>query len=79
MLEIGECFESIRNSGQCLFPLLTTHRTSFVAFSLSLSVSPAALSGKEDALFVMSGTLSNQLAIRTHLKQPPYSILCDSR
>ena len=26
-----------------------------------------------------SGTLSNQLAIRTHLHQPPYSIVCDVR
>jgi threonine aldolase len=39
----------------------------------------AALAGKEAALFVVSGTLSNQLAIRTHLLQPPYSILCDVR
>ncbi|PWN97324.1 hypothetical protein FA09DRAFT_346294 [Tilletiopsis washingtonensis] len=39
----------------------------------------AALAGKEAALFVVSGTLSNQLAIRTHLLQPPYSILCDAR
>ncbi|KAI9143917.1 pyridoxal phosphate-dependent transferase, partial [Paraphysoderma sedebokerense] len=30
-------------------------------------------------LFCTSGTLSNQLALRTHLIQPPYSILCDSR
>ncbi|KAJ8329828.1 Threonine aldolase [Batrachochytrium dendrobatidis] len=39
----------------------------------------AELSGKEAALFCTSGTLSNQIAIRTHLLQPPYSILCDSR
>jgi threonine aldolase len=37
------------------------------------------LFGKEAALFVASGTMSNQLAIRTHLKQPPYSIVCDHR
>jgi threonine aldolase len=39
----------------------------------------ARLTGKEAALFVSSGTLSNQLAVRTHLKQPPYSILVDHR
>ncbi|KAF7585736.1 hypothetical protein BBP40_010176 [Aspergillus hancockii] len=31
----------------------------------------------EDALLVMSGTMGNQVAIRTHLVQPPYSVLCD--
>lgn len=30
-------------------------------------------------LFVQSGTLGNQLALRTHLLQPPHSLLCDSR
>lgn len=35
------------------------------------------MAGKEASLFVASGTMSNQLAIRTHLKQPPYSVLCD--
>ena len=39
----------------------------------------ATLAGKEAALFCSSGTLSNQLAIRTHLLQPPYSVLCDKR
>ncbi|KAN0063960.1 hypothetical protein ACQY0O_003566 [Thecaphora frezii] len=39
----------------------------------------AALSGKESALFVPSGTLSNQLGLRTHLLQPPYTVLCDTR
>jgi len=39
----------------------------------------AGLLAKEAALFVASGTMSNQLAIRTHLKQPPYSIVCDHR
>jgi len=33
----------------------------------------------EDALFVMSGTMGNQLAIRSHLTQIPHSVLCDSR
>jgi len=39
----------------------------------------AKLTGKEAALFVPSGTMSNQLALRTHLKQPPYAVLCDHR
>jgi len=39
----------------------------------------ARLFGKEASLFVASGTMSNQLAMRTHLKQPPYSVLCDHR
>lgn len=39
----------------------------------------AKLTGKEAAMFVPSGTMSNQLALRTHLKQPPYAVLCDHR
>lgn len=39
----------------------------------------AQITGKEAAIFVSSGTLSNQLAIRTHLLQPPFSILTDVR
>lgn len=37
------------------------------------------LTGKEAALFCVSGTLSNQIGIRANLLQPPYSILCDYR
>ncbi|THC94667.1 hypothetical protein EYZ11_005852 [Aspergillus tanneri] len=33
----------------------------------------------EDALLVMSGTMGNQVAIRSHLTQPPYSVICDQR
>lgn len=33
----------------------------------------------EAALFVLSGTMGNQLALRSHLTQPPYSVLCDYR
>ncbi|KAJ5475155.1 Aldolase vrtJ [Penicillium diatomitis] len=33
----------------------------------------------EDALLVMSGTMGNQVAIRSHLVQPPYAVLCDHR
>lgn len=39
----------------------------------------AQLAGKEAALFMPSGTMSNQIALRTHLKQPPYSVLVDVR
>ncbi|KII93435.1 hypothetical protein PLICRDRAFT_101118 [Plicaturopsis crispa FD-325 SS-3] len=39
----------------------------------------AKLAGKEAALYMTSGTASNQIALRTHLKQPPYSVLCDHR
>ncbi|KAF7591059.1 hypothetical protein BBP40_002019 [Aspergillus hancockii] len=33
----------------------------------------------ESALLVLSGTMGNQVAIRAHLKEPPYSVLCDHR
>ncbi|KAJ5758809.1 Aromatic amino acid beta-eliminating lyase/threonine aldolase [Penicillium odoratum] len=33
----------------------------------------------EDSLLVLSGTMGNQVAIRSHLAQPPYSVLCDHR
>lgn len=39
----------------------------------------AKITGKEAAVFLTSGTLSNQIALRTHLRQPPYSVLCDHR
>lgn len=39
----------------------------------------AKLAGMEAGLFCVSGTLSNQIALRAHLYQPPYSILCDYR
>jgi len=45
----------------------------------SLEVHVAKLTGKEAALFVPSGTMSNQVALRTHLVQPPHSVLCDYR
>ncbi|KJR82563.1 threonineeeee aldolase [Sporothrix schenckii 1099-18] len=37
----------------------------------------AKLAGKEAGLLVLSGTMGNQVALRTLLKQPPYSVLCD--
>ncbi|GAD97399.1 hypothetical protein PVAR5_6074 [Paecilomyces variotii No. 5] len=39
----------------------------------------AKITGHQSATFVMSGTMGNQIAIRTHLYQPPYSVLCDHR
>jgi threonine aldolase len=39
----------------------------------------AKITGKEAALFLPSGTMSNQIALRTHLVQPPYSVLLDHR
>jgi threonine aldolase len=39
----------------------------------------ASLSGHEAGLLVMSGTMGNQVALRSHLTQPPHSVLCDTR
>ncbi|KAI8909152.1 pyridoxal phosphate-dependent transferase [Gorgonomyces haynaldii] len=39
----------------------------------------AAMAGKEAGLFCASGTMTNQLAIRCHLQQPPYSVVIDHR
>ncbi|PBP28022.1 beta-eliminating lyase [Diplocarpon rosae] len=49
------------------------------ATTLSLESHLAALTQHEAALFVLSGTMGNQLALRSHLTQPPHSILCDHR
>ncbi|KAG6891408.1 hypothetical protein C0992_007187 [Termitomyces sp. T32_za158] len=45
----------------------------------ALETHMAQLTGKDAGLFMPSGTASNQIALRTHLKQPPYSVLCDHR
>ncbi|KAI4202412.1 MAG: hypothetical protein LQ350_002630 [Teloschistes chrysophthalmus] len=45
----------------------------------SLESHIASLTNHPAALLVLSGTMGNQLAIRTHLTQPPHSILADSR
>jgi threonine aldolase len=45
----------------------------------SLEADMAALCNHEAGVFVLSGTMGNQLAIRSHLTQPPYSVLCDHR
>ncbi|PHH68948.1 hypothetical protein CDD82_169 [Ophiocordyceps australis] len=39
----------------------------------------AGLANKEAGLFVVSGTMGNQLALRSLLKQPPYAVACDHR
>jgi threonine aldolase len=39
----------------------------------------ARLTGMEDALFMLSGTMGNQIGVRLHLHQPPHSVLCDYR
>lgn len=39
----------------------------------------ADLTGKEDALLVLSGSMGNQVALRSHLTAPPHAILCDRR
>jgi threonine aldolase len=45
----------------------------------ALEADMAALAGHEAALLVMSGTMGNQVALRTLLTQPPHSVLCDYR
>lgn len=39
----------------------------------------ARLTGMQDALFTLSGTMGNQLGVRVHLGCPPHSVLCDYR
>lgn len=39
----------------------------------------ASLSGKEASLFVLSGTMGNQVSLAAHLTGPPHGILCDHR
>ncbi|KAL7274355.1 hypothetical protein RUND412_002749 [Rhizina undulata] len=39
----------------------------------------ATLFGKPAALFVLSGTMGNQISLRSHLTQPPHSILLDAK
>lgn len=37
------------------------------------------ITGKEAALWTMSGTQGNQICLRTHLTQPPHTVLLDHR
>jgi threonine aldolase len=45
----------------------------------SLEALIAEMTNKEAALLVCSGTMGNQVAIRTHLLSPPHSVLTDHR
>ncbi|EGW34187.1 uncharacterized protein SPAPADRAFT_59618, partial [Spathaspora passalidarum NRRL Y-27907] len=47
--------------------------------TIALEEKLASMTGKEAGLYCVSGTLSNQIAMRVHLLQPPYSVLCDHR
>lgn len=47
--------------------------------TISLESHMADITKHEASLFVLSGTMGNQLAIRSHLTQPPHSVLCDYR
>ncbi|KAH7911225.1 pyridoxal phosphate-dependent transferase [Hygrophoropsis aurantiaca] len=51
----------------------------FEPSTVALEAHIAQLTGKEAGLFLPSGTMSNQIALRTHLEQPPYSVVCDAR
>lgn len=39
----------------------------------------AEITNHEASLLVLSGTMGNQVAIRSHLTQPPHAVLCDYR
>jgi threonine aldolase len=39
----------------------------------------ASLTHHEAALLVLSGTMGNQICLKTHLSTPPHSVLCDAR
>ncbi|APA08592.1 hypothetical protein sscle_04g033620 [Sclerotinia sclerotiorum 1980 UF-70] len=39
----------------------------------------AKLTGREATMFMVSSTMANQVALRSHLGTPPYSVLCDVR
>jgi threonine aldolase len=47
--------------------------------TLALERFIADLTGKEDALLVLSGTMGNQVALRTHLTAPPQAVITDRR
>lgn len=47
--------------------------------TLKLEALMVRLTGRDAAVFCPSGTMSNQIALRSNLYQPPYSILCDYR
>lgn len=49
------------------------------ATTRALEEKVAKLAGKDSGLFCVLGTLLNQIALRTHLLQPPHAVLCDRR
>ncbi|KIJ68737.1 hypothetical protein HYDPIDRAFT_106972 [Hydnomerulius pinastri MD-312] len=51
----------------------------FEPSTAALEAHIAKLTGKEAGLFLPTGTMSNQVALRTHLQQPPYSVVTDAR
>lgn len=49
------------------------------ATTIDLEAHCAALTGKEAGLLMLSGTMGNQVALRSLLTQPPHGVLCDYR
>ncbi|KAE8444337.1 hypothetical protein EG329_000647 [Mollisiaceae sp. DMI_Dod_QoI] len=47
--------------------------------TIALEANMAQLCGHEAGLFLLSGTMGNQVAIRSLLTQPPHAVLCDHR
>lgn len=47
--------------------------------TIDLEAHCAALAGKEAGLLMLSGTMGNQVALRSLLTQPPHGVLCDNR
>ncbi|KAI2622884.1 threonine aldolase [Hypomontagnella submonticulosa] len=47
--------------------------------TIDLEAHVASLTGKEAGLFVLSGTMGNQIALRSLLTQPPHGVLADHR
>ena len=47
--------------------------------TVKLEAKLSQLSGHQEGMFVPSGTMGNQVCLRTHLTQPPHSVLCDER
>ena len=44
---------------------------------LELQSTMAQLCGKEAALYLVSGAMSNQVAVQSHMKTVPASVICD--
>ncbi|KAI2616620.1 threonine aldolase [Hypoxylon sp. NC1633] len=47
--------------------------------TIHLQAHVASLAGKEAGLFVLSGTMGNQIALRSLLTQPPHGVITDHR